>query len=103
MIKQVVLTEEEYNDLTERAISKKEYRELQAYKNTVIAELNPIGLCPKCKNYILLDGQICPGCGYSPYDDVYTPEKDDLENKKLEEILGAINCGEFIEVNPDSL
>ena len=37
------------------------------------------GICPKCGEYMLIDGYVCFGCGYDPTAEYYTP-KDTVES-----------------------
>jgi len=82
MQKQVVLTEEEYNELLEKkkkiennnqvTINKSEYDDLKAASYTLFAYSNPLMVCPKCKQAYLVSGYVCPCCGYDysyDYDD----------------------------------
>jgi len=46
----------------------KKINNLMAYMRTLSAMHVPIGLCPSCKKYIVVDGFICFGCGYDESD-----------------------------------
>ena len=45
-------------------ISVDELRCLRACEVTLYAYQNVVGLCPNCKKAMLLEGLICPHCGY---------------------------------------
>lgn len=47
-------------------ISSEDYKFLCLCKNTLYDHYRVIGLCPKCKQAILLDGYCCEHCGYDP-------------------------------------
>ena len=72
MTKQVVLTEEEYNELLNKTVvdenhtivSKSELEYLEACECSLESFTNPVGLCPICRKAIIISGYICPSCGY---------------------------------------
>ena len=43
-------------------------KEIQARLNTYYYWLGhkECGICPKCKEYMIIDGYVCFGCGYDP-------------------------------------
>ena len=45
-------------------VSVDELRRLRACEVTLYAHQRVVGLCPICERAILLDGLICPCCGY---------------------------------------
>ena len=45
-------------------ISADELKRLKACEVTLYAYQRVVGLCPICEKAILLDGLICPKCGY---------------------------------------
>ena len=45
-------------------ISVDELRCLRACEVTLYAYQNVVGLCPNCEKAMLLEGLICPHCGY---------------------------------------
>ena len=45
-------------------ISADELKRLKACEVTLYAYQNVVGLCPNCGRAMLLEGLICPNCGY---------------------------------------
>ena len=72
MTKQVVLTEEEYNELLNKTVvdenhtivSKSDLEYLEACECSLNSFADPVGLCPICRKAILIRGYVCPSCGY---------------------------------------
>ena len=59
----------EIRNLEERnAFLEREVERLECHANTLYSYAMPVGLCPKCKDYILLEGYVCFGCGYDRSD-----------------------------------
>ena len=71
MQKAVILTESEYNALLEKAnkvIDNEEIKYLKACETSLYAFTNPTRICPKCGEAMLVEGFICPSCGYDDSD-----------------------------------
>lgn len=74
MQKQIVLTEEEYNDLLKKSkavvdddhvvISKSLLQEYEAINYTAFSFLAIKRLCPNCKSAYLVRGYVCPCCNH---------------------------------------
>ena len=61
--------DEEIKTLKDKnAFLRKELEHFKCHANTLYAYAMPVELCPKCKEYILLEGYICFGCGYDRTD-----------------------------------
>ena len=50
--------------MEEVTISADELKYLKACEVTLYAYQSVVGLCPNCKKAMLLEGLICPHCGY---------------------------------------
>ena len=50
--------------MKEVTISSDELKRLKACEVTLYAYQNVVGLCPICGRAMLLEGLICPNCGY---------------------------------------
>lgn len=70
MQKAVILTEEEYNALVQKGkeVNSEEIKHLRACAYTLYAFQNPTHICPKCGKAMMVDGFVCPCCGYDDSD-----------------------------------
>ena len=64
----VVLNKDEYKALidnkADNQVDEEELKYLKACQYTLETFNNVRGLCPKCKEAIIIDGWVCPCCGY---------------------------------------
>lgn len=61
----IVLNKDEYKALTDKfQADEEELKYLKACQYTLEAFNKVIGLCHKCKEAIIIDGWVCPCCGY---------------------------------------
>lgn len=60
----VVLGKDEYKELIDNKVDEEELKYLKACQYTLEVFNNVRGLCPKCKGAIIIDGWVCPCCGY---------------------------------------
>ena len=60
----VVLGKDEYKALIDNKVNEEELKYLKACQYTLESFNKVIGLCPKCKEAIIIDGWVCPCCGY---------------------------------------
>ena len=60
----VVLDKDEYKALIDNQADNEDLEYLKACQYTLEAFNKVRGLCPKCKNAVIIDGWVCPCCGY---------------------------------------
>lgn len=61
----VVLGKDEYNALIDKCkLHEEDLEYLKACQYTLEAFNQVRGLCPKCKNAVIIKGWVCPCCGY---------------------------------------
>lgn len=60
----VVLGKDEYNALIDNQADEEDLEYLKACRYTLETFNKVRGLCPKCKNAVIIDGWVCPCCGY---------------------------------------
>lgn len=60
----VVLGKDEYNALIDNQADEEDLEYLKACQYTLEAFNKVRGLCPKCKNAVIIDGWVCPCFGY---------------------------------------
>lgn len=58
----------DYTNLTQE--QENHIKRLIAYANTLRAFVNIKHLCPKCKEYMIIEGYVCLGCGWQKGDDI---------------------------------
>lgn len=70
MQKVIILTKEEYNALLDKTkeVSNSDIEYLKACETSLYAFTNPTRICPKCGKAMLVEGFICPSCGYDDSD-----------------------------------
>lgn len=68
----IVLDKDEYKALINNQADKKELEYLRACQYALEAFNRVRGLCPKYKKSVIIDGVVCPCCGYdSSSEDLY--------------------------------
>lgn len=61
----VILDKDEYKALTDKCqADEEELKYLKACQYTLESFNKVRGLCPKCKEAVIIDGWVCPCCGY---------------------------------------
>lgn len=60
----VILDKKEYQALINSQLDEKELEYLRACEFTLNAFMRVKDVCPKCREAVLIDGYICPCCGY---------------------------------------
>lgn len=64
----VILDKDEYKALVDNKadnqVDEEELKYLKACQYTLEAFNKIRGLCPKCKEAVIIDGWVCPCCGY---------------------------------------
>lgn len=60
----VVLDKDEYKALIDNQADEEELEYLRACQYTLEVFNKVIGLCPKCRKSVIVDGWCCPCCGY---------------------------------------
>lgn len=60
----VVLDKDEYKALIDNQADKDELEYLKACQYALESFNKVRGLCPKCKKSVIIDGWVCPCCGY---------------------------------------
>ena len=60
----IVLDKEEYQSLIQNQSDPDEYEYLKAYQYTLNSYERVRGICPKCRKAMIIDGYVCPYCGY---------------------------------------
>ena len=60
----VVLNKDEYKALIDNWADEEELEYLRACQYALEAFNKVRGLCPKCKKSVIIDGWVCPCCGY---------------------------------------
>ena len=65
----VVLDKEEYKALIDNQSDEEELEYLEACQYALESFMTVKGLCPKCKKSVIIDGYVCPYCGYDSSDD----------------------------------
>lgn len=81
MVRQVVLTEQEYQELLDKANKpdNNDIEWLKACEYTLESHMDVKGLCPICRKAVLVSGYICPSCNY---DSSYSVQEwKELKNK----------------------
>lgn len=65
MVKEVViLDKEEYQALINSHSDEEELEYLRACEFTLDAFMRVKDICPKCREAVIVDGYVCPCCGY---------------------------------------
>lgn len=62
----VILDKEEYEALINNAPDTEELEYLRACQYTLDSYMRIKDICPKCREAVLIDGYVCPCCGYDP-------------------------------------
>lgn len=60
----VILDKEEYQALIDSHSDKDELEYLRACEFTLDAFMRVKDICPKCREAVIIDGYVCPCCGY---------------------------------------
>lgn len=60
----IVLDKDEYNALIDNQADEDELEYLKACQYALESFNKVRGLCPKCKKSVIIDGWVCPCCGY---------------------------------------
>lgn len=60
----VILDKEEYQVLIDSHSDEEELEYLRACEFTLDAFMRVKGICPKCREAVIIDGYVCPCCGY---------------------------------------
>lgn len=60
----VILDKEEYQTLIDSHSDEEELEYLRACEFTLDTFMRVKGICPKCREVVIVDGYICPCCGY---------------------------------------
>lgn len=60
----VILDKEEYQALINSQLDEEELEYLRACEFTLNAFTRIKDICPKCREAVLIDGYVCPYCGY---------------------------------------
>lgn len=62
----VILSKEEYQALINSQPDEEELEYLKACQYTLDSYTHIKDICPKCREAVLIDGYVCPCCGYDP-------------------------------------
>ena len=65
----VVLDKDEYKALVDNQADDEELEYLKACQYALESFNKVRGLCPKCKKSVVIDGWVCPCCGYDAYNE----------------------------------
>lgn len=60
----VILDKDEYKTLIDNQADEDELEYLKACQYALESFMTVNGLCPKCKKSVVIDGWVCPYCGY---------------------------------------